>query len=128
MLAAGIAATAVALPSPAMAKAPHACARATQAQDGTYGPVLCANGAPNSRARALLAKQAPQVMSLKRTATDAAILKAACADVTTANATLPMIGDAYAYQYARFDWKGKHRTPVGLSLQVGKTCDGQQSS
>jgi len=105
--------------APASAATPVPCGKPVAAANGTHGPVLCPNGAPNSQMRLWLKKSAPHVMALNATATNAQIRKAACADVALENATGPLVTNAYTYQYARYGWRGQHIKPAAFDLRLG---------
>jgi len=104
---------------PSSAATPVPCGKPIAASNGTHGPVLCPNGAPNSQLRAWLKKSAPHVMALSKNSTNAQIRKAACADVALEHATGPLVTNAYTYQYARYGWRGQHITPTVFDLRLG---------
>ncbi|HBJ73457.1 MAG TPA: hypothetical protein DDY88_07095 [Actinobacteria bacterium] len=105
--------------APSVAVIPISCGKPIEAANGTHGPVLCPNGAPNKQMRSWLKKSTPHVMALNASATNAQIRKAACADVTLMNATGPLVNDAYTYQFARYDWRGKRIKPAVFDLRLG---------
>ncbi len=109
--------------APASAITPVACGKPVAAANGTPGPVLCPGGAPNSEMRGWLVKSAPHVMALKAVTTDAQIREAACSDVALVNATGPLVTDAYTYQFARYNWKGKHLKPAVFDMRLGVEFD-----
>lgn len=104
---------------PASAITPKECGKPVAAANGTHGPVLCPTGAPNLQMRSWLKKSAPHTMALKAKVTDAQIRKAACKDVALEMATGPMVTDAYTYQYALNNWRGKHIKPSVFDLRLG---------
>jgi len=108
---------------PTSAITPVACGKPVAAANGTHGPVLCPGGAPNKEMRSWLVKSAPHVMALKAVTTDAQIREAACSDVALENATGPLVTDAYTYQYARYNWKGKHLRPAVFDMRLGVEFD-----
>lgn len=110
---------AIACVGPAAAIAPIACGKPVAMADGTHGPVLCPNGAPNRQMRAWLIESAPHTMALKAKVTDAQIRKAACNDVALEKATGPLVTDAYTYQYALNNWRGVHIKPAVFDLRLG---------
>lgn len=109
--------------APALAVAPVPCGKPVAAANGTHGPVLCPNGAPNRQVRTWLKKSAPHVMALPASATNAQIRNAACADVTLEHATGPLVTNAYTYQFARYDWRGKHLKPAVFDVRLGAKFD-----
>jgi len=112
---------AVAVTVSAGAVTPVACAKPVQAADGSYGPVLCTTGAPNRLVQAKLKLEAPRVMALSASASNTAILQAACADMSKAKASTSMLVDAYKYQFARHNWNGKHIKPARFARSLN-TC------
>lgn len=92
----------------ALAVTPSPCGL-VQYQNGTVGPTLCPDGHPNSRVQSSLKAMTPRLMALNRGARWAAIKKAACADAP--NSSNQMVANAYVWQYARLNWRGKNVTP-----------------
>jgi hypothetical protein len=126
-LAIGVATSAVLVgslvPTSAVQAAPG-CAKVMEYQDGTFGPVLCPNGMPNLAVQSKLTEEAPRTMALRATATTAGATKAICADRETAS--IPMVINAYTYQYARYQWSGRTLSPmaVGKRLIDDSLCAG----
>ena len=99
-----------------------ACAPTEHYQDGTVGPVVCADGKPNPAVTRQLEGNTPRIMKLSAAARRSAIASALCADLR--RATNPMVLDAYTYQYARYHWRHVNPSPRALGdlLVAGKLC------
>ncbi|MDD2857915.1 MAG: hypothetical protein PHU75_04485 [Candidatus Nanopelagicales bacterium] len=104
------------------AQAAPGCAKVVEYQDGTFGPVLCPNGTPNLAVQAKLAEEAPRTMALRATATTTGATKAICTDRATAS--IPMVINAYTYQYSRYQWSGRTLAPMALGKRLvdGTLC------
>ena len=98
-----------AMAKPLQEKAPKKCGNVLYEQDGNPYPVVCPDGSPNSNAKAVLKASNPNVMALTKSASSAQIVQALCGDFT--NSSVSILTSAYSYQYALFDWKGKHSSP-----------------
>lgn len=104
------------LAAPAQALSTSTCGRVQIYQNGTVGPVLCPNGHPNARVLKYLRANTPHMMALGAKARWAQIQYAACADAP--NSTLPMLGDAYTYLYARYNWRGRNVSPATFDRRI----------
>ena len=110
---------AVALPSnqaSAFTRPAEKCGPVEIHQDGTVGPVLCDDGQPNTLVRKDLVSSAPRVMGLGANASWSEVTAAACADY--AHATIPLMSDAYSYQFARYRWRWHFISPRTFALRL----------
>ncbi len=90
-------------------------------QDGTFGPVVCKDGNPNTRVKAKLTKATPDIMALASDSTRKQIQAAVCADEKS-GATGTMLYDAVEYQTARYDWRRSVVHPVVKNLIADDYC------
>ena len=99
------------------------CGKPHMYQNGTVGPYLCPDGQPNTLARAALTRATPRIMHLPAKPKWTDVKKAICADMW--NSSIPMVSNAYEYQYARYQWGDRFVDPDTLSKSIvsGGLCD-----
>ena len=90
--------------------------------DGTYSPVVCANGKPNSKAKRFIRQATPTILKLQKTATNDQIVTAVCTDVKTNKATFPMVQDGLDFVAAKNTWQAATVSSVMNQLISGKIC------
>ena len=95
----------------------------TKDADGTYSPVVCANGKPNAKAKRFVRQATPTILKLQKTASNADIVTAVCADVKTNKATYPMVQDGLDYVAANNKWQAASVSSVMNQLVNGKICN-----
>ena len=94
----------------------------TKDADGTYSPVVCANGKPNSKAKRFIRQATPTILKLQKTATNDQIVTAVCTDVKTNKATFPMVQDGLDFVAAKNTWQAATVSSVMNQLISGKIC------
>ncbi len=105
----------IAAPAGQAAEPSARCGRQVN-QDGTVGPVVCPGGDVNKAVLNDLMKGAPHVMALGHSASWPTIRRALCADAP--DSTIPMLTDAYRYQYTRHGWAGVNPRPNKVSHRL----------
>ena len=94
----------------------------TKDADGTYSPVVCANGKPNAKAKKHIRQATPTILKLQKTATSDQIVSAVCADIANRKATFPMVQDGLDYVAAQHAWQASTVSSVMNQLVNGKIC------
>lgn len=95
----------------------------TKDADGTWSPVVCANGKPNARIKVKLKKATPNIMKLQKNAKDEAVVTAICADLSASKATNPMVYDALEYLDSAYGWGQNRLMGWSDALVNGKLCN-----
>jgi len=117
-----ISATAIALLGFTAVPAHAATCGLTKDADGTYSPVVCANGKPNAKVKRFIRGATPTILQLKKTATNDQIVAAVCTDTKTNKATYPMVQDGLDYVAAWYKWPASSVSSVMNQLINGKIC------
>ena len=94
----------------------------TKDADGTYSPVVCANGKPNAKAKKYVRQATPTILKLQKSATNDQIVSAVCTDIKTNKATYPMAQDGLDFVAAKNKWQAATVSSVMNQLVNGKIC------